>query len=307
MQSKRYHIVLASVLFAGLMWVSVNMGDEYQVSMDIPLVVRDVPEGKAIKGTVPRSVTIRVRGQGWQLASMLLSGKPECALSAAALEGTTSVVTQNDLLRIMNLPAGIQPVDVNIDDLVLGLDQFAERKVPVIPNVGIECPEGFGMVGAPNVKPESVLVTGAESVIRRIRSWGTERHVFSNVRESFTVEVPLEESGDNSFQVVEKSVMISAAIQQLAEKIFPGLPVGATSIPPSREIIFIPPRVDVVARGGIDQLASLSDRDFKLVVEYESLLTDTTGYVNPRVESPPGIRILAQRPERLQYIIRKRL
>lgn len=307
MKSKRYHIIIGSMLFAVLMWISVTLGDEYQISIQIPLIVENVPEGKALKGHVPKTLTTTIRGTGWRLASLLLSGKPRCILNISALAGSNIIVTKRDLINTISVSSGIQPIDVSLDTLVFDLERYTERTVRILPNIVLECREGFGVVGEITVKPESIVVGGAESVVHSIQGWRTERRSFSDVRESFTTEIPLEDPTDYSFFLFRKTVQLTVHVAAFADKIFSGVMVEVVSVPPNREIIFIPPRVDIVVWGGIDQLAALSISDFRLSVDYQTLLTDTTGYVQPRIEFPSGIRILATRPERLQYIIRKRL
>jgi len=47
--------------------------------------------------------------------------------------------------------------------------------------------------------------------------------------------------------------------------------------------------------------------DFQVSVPYAAILADTTGYVDPVVAAPPGVQVVTKRPEKLQYIVRKRL
>ncbi|MBP1657949.1 MAG: hypothetical protein H6Q31_2550, partial [Bacteroidetes bacterium] len=73
-----------------------------------------------------------------------------------------------------------------------------------------------------------------------------------------------------------------------------------------RDVIFIPPKMEIVARGGIRQLASVLPVDFQIGVSYDRILADTTGAIEPDVVAPSGIQIVARKPEKLQYIVRKR-
>jgi hypothetical protein len=77
--------------------------------------------------------------------------------------------------------------------------------------------------------------------------------------------------------------------------------------PLNREVIFIPPRIDLIVRGGIDQLARLTNADFDAVVQYESLLRDDAEFVVPGILAPPEVRIVGRKPEKFKFIIRKRL
>ncbi len=307
MHSRSYHIVAISVLFALLLWFSINMGEEYQVALQVPLVVENVPAGKAFKHSIPKSLSVKMRGTGWRLASLLFSRESQCILDFASLGKSNAIVTDKELADYLTLSGGIKPVDVNPDTLILDLDQYGEEKVPVIPNVVLEFHENYGLAGEVSVKPESVVVGGAQSILQGVHYWQTVRQTFADLRESFTVELPLVEPTDYSLQLFQKNVQFSANVQPFAEKTFLDIPIKVVSPPPHGEVIFIPPKIDIVARGAIDELAALSNVDFRFSVDYQSLAGDTTGFVQPHFEYPSGVRIIAKRPERLQYIVRKRL
>ena len=307
MRSRRFHIIIGSVLFATLMWISINLSEEYQVSMEIPLVVANLPERKALSKPVPKSVNVKVKGTGWRLASMLFSGKPSFVLNTSEFGESPTVITKSNLLDNIYLTSGVKPVDINVDTLVLDYAKYSERRVKVIPNISLECAEGYGVVGELQVSPESVTIAGAENVVRSLDTWRTEHHAFANLHESFSSVVNLEGSHSYSVDVLQKNVRISINVQPLAEKTFSGIAVEAVMVPPNKDIIFIPPKIDLIVRGGIDRLAALSENDFHVTVHYESLLADTTAYIQPKVEFPSGVRILIKRPERVQYVIRKRL
>lgn len=307
MNFKRYHIILASFFFAVIMWGSVTLGEEFSISLDIPLIAQNIPEGKALRGVLPPTISVRLKGAGWRLVSMLFSGTPQCVLNVAALGSQPTVINKMQVMHNIVSAVGVQPVDVEIDTLVLSLDDYVERKLRVKPDIVVECPDGYGVVGEIQVEPESVIVGGAQSILRATNFWRTENVTFSKVREPFVARVSLLNARGYMFRIPQSTVQISVNVQPFAEKTLTGLVIETRYVPPYREIIYIPPRVDVIIRGGIDQLASLSNEDIRLSVDYRDIVSDTTGYVQPTVESPPGIRVLAKRPDRLQYIIRRRL
>lgn len=307
MTSKRYHIVVASVLFAVLMWVSVNLGYEYQMTKQIPLVITGLSEKTALKHPIPKTLAVRIRGTGWRLVSAMFSGEERCVLHVGHMSGTRMALTDIDLKDQIRIAEGIVPTDISPDTLIIEIEQYGERKVRVVPEVDISYPDGYGVIGEPVVLPESVLIGGALSVIKDIESWPTKMVRLTNLRESVAMDVDLAEPSDQSAQPLERSVRLSIHVQPFAEKTFVGVPVVATAVPLNREVIFIPPRVDITVRGGIAQLATLAVDDFQVSVNYEALLADTLGTATPSIASPPSVRVIQRRPERVQFIIRKRL
>jgi hypothetical protein len=80
-----------------------------------------------------------------------------------------------------------------------------------------------------------------------------------------------------------------------------------TGVPLSREVVFIPPKMDIIVRGGIEQLAKLRESDFQLSMNYELLPQDSVAFVTPILTSPPDIKVVNKKPEQFQFIIRKKL
>lgn len=307
MKNRRYHIILASIGFAILTWFSVNMRRDYVIIRHLPIVVENLKAGKALKHPLPKYVTVRFSGSGWLLAGLYFAPGLQYFVDASSLSSEPFVITSKDLLEHVKLPVAVQPVDIKPDTLILALDDYAEKLVPVVSRVFTEYHSGYGQVGSVRITPDSVAIGGARESIAELNSWHTIYEKFADLKSSVDVTVPLEDPSDYSLEVLRKTVRIQINVQPFAEKIYSGIPLSATMIPSNREVIFIPSKMDIVVRGGIDQLSNLSTQDFTATVNYESLVRDSLEYISPDLTSPPEVRIVSRKPERFQFIIRKRL
>jgi len=84
-------------------------------------------------------------------------------------------------------------------------------------------------------------------------------------------------------------------------------PVTVVAAPPNKEVIFIPPRLDIIARGGIDQLAKITPESFQATIDYRALVEDSANAIYPALQGPAGVKVVSRKPERFQFIIRSRL
>jgi len=307
MKKGRIHIVIGAALFAALLWVIVNMRDQYQTTIVVPLVLEDIPAGKAIQTPVPRRLFLRCTSDGWRLAAMTLRGDVRCVLDVNSLPANQPALTLKDITERLNLPYGIQPITMRPESLYVRLDRTAQKKIPVTLDYQLSFKDGYGLVGSPVVTPESVQVEGAETVLKAISTWKTAYTRFENLKASVETDVMLADTSAYTLRFLPAQVRVRVNIQPFAEKPFSGLAVEVLSVPVSREVILIPPKIDVVVRGGIEQLAGLSLRDFRASVDYSVLVSDASGFIDPQVVSPAGVQLVSKRPERLQYIVRKRL
>jgi hypothetical protein len=307
MQRRSIYIVIFSTLFGVLAWVSVTMREDYETTVAMPFVLQDIPSGMAVQSPLPRTIQFRFRGEGWRLAGVLLGHAPSIVFSATALPAGHRPLTFNDFADHIPLSPGVRLLDVTPDSLRIELGPAVRKRVPIVLDCLAGFREGYGQVGPTSVAPDSVTLTGAESVLRGIESWKTEKRVFENVRGSLDAEVPLVSAGPYEITFSVTAVRIAISVEPFAEKIITGVPVQVTAVPPSREVILIPPRIEIVVRAGIRQLSALSAGDFRAVMNYATIAADSTGAVDTDVTGPAGVQVVTRRPERLQYIVRKRL
>lgn len=307
MKKQRTHIILGSTLFGILLWLSINMTYDYQTTVTAPLIVKNLPRGMAINTPMPRTLQLKLRGNGWRLASQLTGHELECVLDLASLAPKQRVIILADVAERINLPIGVQAVDMKPESLFVSLERYAEKRVPVVIEPHISFRDGYGQVGSVVIKPESVTIGGAESVLRDISAWGSGRGAFTTLRASVDSDIDIIDTSMQTLTVSPTTVHFTINVQPLAEKIFSGLPVEVRGEQPNREVILIPPKIEIVVRGGIEQLSALTRNDFRATVDYNTILADTTGYTDVEVIPPSGVQVVARRPDRLQYIVRTRL
>jgi hypothetical protein len=307
MEQKRYHIVIASIIFAVLAWVSVNLREEYTVVKHFPIVLENLKHGKALKYPFPKTINVRFKGNGWALAGLYIVPDLVYTIDLATLGSDDFMITAQDLQEHIKFPMSLQPFDVDPDTMLLALDVYREKHVPITLNSTMSFKSGYGQVGSLRVIPESVVIGGSKHIIESIISWPTLYRKFDELKAPVNADVLLEEPSNHSVRLLCSSVRIQVDVQPFAEKAFTGIQLIAASVPANREIIFIPPKIDVVVRGGIDQLARLSNNDFQAVVNYQDLTADSSETIRPSLVVPPDVKVVNKKPEKFQYIIRKKL
>ena len=307
MQQRSVYIVIFSTLFGILAWMSVTMREDYETTVASPFVLQDIPPGMAVQSPLPRTIQMRFRGEGWRLAGVLLARTPGTVFSATSLPAGHRPLTFNDFADHISLAPGVRLLDIKPDSLRIELGPAVRKRVPVLLDCLAGFREGYGQVGPTSVAPDSVTLTGAESVLRGIDAWKTERRVFENVRSPLDEEIPLSPAAPYEIALSVPAVRIAIAVEPFAEKVITGVPVQVSDVPGSREVILIPPRIEIVVRAGIRQLSALSASDFRAAASYAEIAADSTGAIDSDVSCPPGVQLVTKRPEHLQYIVRKRL
>ncbi len=307
MPQRRFPVAIGAVIAAAALWVSVNMQSEYSIVKSVPVVFEEMKEGKAFRYPIPKVMSIRVRGSGWVVARLFLSPDIKYFINLSSVSAEPALITTKEVQNHVTLPPEVTVVDVRPETLRLALADYYEKRVPVSPRIVLGFREGYGQVGPVKVEPESVTVGGTLENLMGVKSWSTDFRRYDGVHAPIDEEVPLEALPNFAVAVPVRSARVRVNVEPFAEKLFAGIPVTVLSVPPGREVILIPPRLDVVARGGIEQLAAISGDRFSASVEYAVLEQDSTGFVVPGLIVPEGVRVVERKPERFQFIIRKKL
>jgi len=307
MKPRNFQIILATTVFAALLWAFVSLGNPYQTILSIPVELSPLPPGLALSTPVPWTVELSVRGEGWILASLLWRREPGYRLDVGSLLVHQRIATIRDVERQLNLPADVEVIDMKPESLHVGLDVAVTKNVTVQFDSPLSFAEGYGLVGPPLVNPETVLVAGAASVLNSIDGWRINDMPFEKLRTRLEKEIRLNDDFRYALTFTPATVRLKLNVEPFAEKLLANIPVDVRSAPPDREVILIPPRIEIVVRGGISQLAALEPGNCKAHVDYAEVESDSVTTLLPVVELPKHLTLISRRPERLEYVIRKRL
>ena len=307
MSFKGMPIVILSVVFGVLVWISVAISDEYQVTVQAPLKIVQIPEGKAIKSPVPPTLSLKLHGKGWQMATTLWTSNLSLSFPVQMFVNGKKAITFSDVADKLSSEIGVQLVDMTPESVYVQLDREVRKTVPINLDLQVVFRDGYGQVGTTDMTPDSVTLAGAEELLKGVYSWSTVHGDFNDVRSPLEADLRLESPSPYVIQLSASRVHVSMDVEPFAEKTVSGLLVVTKSVAPNRELILIPPKIDVVVRGGIRQLSSITSGDFHVSVDYRNVVADSSGIVDADIDAPPGVQVVARKPEHLQYVVRRPL
>ncbi|MGA9407814.1 MAG: CdaR family protein [Bacteroidota bacterium] len=305
MKNKNLHVIIFSTLFAAALWLSINLGYDYQTAVSIPLVLENIKPNRSLAKSVPLSVKVKVRASGWQLVGLYFVPNVRYVLDVSDISSRFNFVTNKDIMERLKLPEGIHTVEIKPDSILVLLDDKIKKTVPVEPVVTMNFRDGYGIVGDIKSIPDSITLTGAKSLLDKIDRWQTDPLQFSNLKSDVNTRAGLSDTMSFGVTPSPAAVSIQIDVQPIAEKSFKGIPVEVDQVPGNRVVVLIPPKIDIIVRGGIEEVAAVDQKDFSSYIDYKSILLDTTGFIQPVVTTPKNITIVRQVPEQLQYVVRK--
>lgn len=303
--TRRYHILAGSFLVAAALWFSVTMGDSYRSQIEIPLAVANMPRDIALSKPLPATISVLVEASGWKLL-FLNAGSPVAFEIPGEALRRGMILTNRVLTEMMKLPAGVQAIRAYPDTIFVSIDRFMEKKVPLrAGGISMSFKEGFGLVRALDVRPDSVVLKGAQSVLSGINSWPLEPRSYPDLAMPVAEDIPLLDSlhGVVSFSVDKATVYIPT--EQLAEMRFDDIPILIRDKPEHGEVLLGNKAISVLVRGGVNVLANLSSEDFRAQIDYEDLVADTSGSFIPTIVLPAGLYLLKVEPAEVRYSLRR--
>jgi len=306
MKGRNYHIVAGTLLVAGLFWFSVTMGRTFVAEFTVPLNLTKMPRDLTLAKSLPETVEISLEGLGWQLLFLSLSNQLSFDLSGRRLRTDGVVLTNKLLPEALNLPPGVKAIQVFPDTLLIAVDPRMEKKVPVhLKLQQLTFETEFGLTGSAKLSPDSVVLTGARRVLRSIDAWATVPCSYERVSLPVVEEIAVMDSLSGIVRVDPGTVTLFIPVEQLVDVLFTGVAIDVQGVPVDMDVLLETSAVDVYIRGGVNTLANLSPEDFSAMVEYTSILADTTGTISPHMELQEGLSVLRIEPPSVSYTIRQ--
>ncbi len=305
MKERKFPIILFSLIFAFLVWASVNLGNQFQTSIEVPVRIENLRADQAIAIPLPKIVHFKIQGTGWQLLNTLFSPNLRYTIDFKTLSKKDTLFTYKELNERVNISSSIHIFETYPETVLVRLDEKTTKKVSLLPVVNTSFRDGFGIVGMVKTNPDSVVLTGARSLLHKIHYWKTNTVELNDINAPITMNITLNDSLQFEISRSLSTTTISFDVQPIAEKTINDIPIEIVQVPDNRNVVLIPPKISIIVRSGVNNIAPLSEKDFYAFIDYKSILLDTSGMVQPNIVGPENVKIVQQKPEKIQYVVRK--
>ena len=290
-------IIALCIICSLLLWVFSSMSEIYSKIIEIDTSIENLAAEEAFLTLPPDKIQLQVKGEGLSLIQLYYN-PPRITIDASDSEINLIDVVS----RSLSSPVQIERVTPPI--FTLQKEERLEKKIPVLLRSEINTPVTYDLVKEPDIFPDSVIVSGATSIIEKINEWPTQKLFVNEVKDTLSMEVALVDSLSG---LVDLSIQKTQLVL-IAEEFTEGgreIEVLINDVPSIKDYITLdPPVVEVTYRVPLSQYHQANDaRDFFLSVSIDDIRDDTTGYVSPRLELPEGIlfRDVHIVPDKLRY------
>lgn len=290
-------VLTVCILISTVVWLIFTLQETKTVTLEVPTRVVNVPEDQALSDLPPSTVRVQVHGDRRQLLWLYLN------TPVVPINATSNEVNVEEALNIPQISdvriESVSPRRVNVPK-----ENRVERRIPIRHRVEVQLPESYEMLRPPRLEPDSVSISGAQSIVSGLPFWPTKRVELRNVQDSIRTAVPL---ADTLAQLIDRSIERATFIAESGKfaEATRELDVEVTGVPSDQDLVALEPStIRVQYRVLFDQLfESQRASDFFATVSYDQIRSDTTGYVQPNVHVPSDlfIRDPEPTPRRLRY------
>jgi len=302
----KYHIFITSLILSAILWVSLNLNQQYEIEKNIPVKI-DVNKPYAVSGNIPLNVEVKFRGIGWSLIRLFTSFNLVLNYNINAKRNENIIIITKDYItNNFAFAENLTITHVFPETLYVKTDKYEEKYLKLQPRVNIDCKEGYQVVGKTILEPDSIKVGGSVELLNSLKYLPTKDEHFNNINSNITKIISVSDTLSNIIWHSQNEVKLSVNVELSAEKELNGIEIIIQGVPEDKEVLLIPQAVNIRLRGGVNQLAGVDNTNVKAVLNFNAIMSDLTGSVVPVLILPDGCTASRVLPEKIQYIIKKK-
>lgn len=286
-----------ALFFAVCLWFIVNLSRDYNVTIEVPIVLSNLPSDETISSEIPETASVVLTGEGWSLISVY-TNPPRVMVNAESNE----VNLAEQLRSQVGAFSALNIVQVRPAQLTIQRERRVRKKLPVRNRINLQFSDQFGLLSDPILSPDSVTAVGAESILDELEYLFTAETEISNINESVNRVVQLQSMSGITFE--PSTVILSLEVAEFTEAEI-RVPIRTRNLPSGRAVSYNPSSIIVRYDVPLHQFSEVQGvRLFNAYVDYSLIEEDDLGTIAPDVEivdNSFNVRIRSFQPPRVSY------
>jgi hypothetical protein len=297
---------LLSVVF----WFMTKLSKEYDSTIAYPISYKNLPDDKLLQEAPLDFIKIHIKTTGFKLILAKISpNKLEINASNIYYKSLTDyylLVSQQKLALQKQMETGVQIDHFIHDSITFNLGLLKIKKVPVKLLSDFTYADGYELNEPISITPDSIIVTGPESILDTISFVSTillqKKELSASINESIAVK---EFASESNVNIQQENIEISAAIEKFTEGTIE-LPFRILNLPPGKTINTFPKFVKITYRIALSNFNKISPSSFLIECDYNMSKENNLPYLIPKiVETSFMIKNARIAPLKIDFIISK--
>ncbi len=297
-------VFLLFLIVAVAFWLSQTFKDHTTVNLEYELKIVNVPKNLIFTSEVPSTIAVAVSGRGFTILQYVMN-KQHKVLNVdyndlPKMGGTLTIdnyVWKKALTK--ELPKGVTPQTVNPATVDLYYSMGEHKQIPIVFQGKIRTSDEYMLCGI-ELQPKYVDIYAPPSIYDTIKVVYTEPYIVNNVEDTLQIHLPLNKI--KGVKMIPDTVSVKACVDLFTAKTVK-VPIYCENIPHNRILRTFPLMADVTFRVSATMFNNITEDDFVIVVDYNTIKTQDRKCKLIIRESPKGISNLKVTPELVDYVI----
>ncbi len=302
------------LIFSAVFWLFTKLSQETSAVFTRPIVFSSFPDGLLAASQSDSNILYRIETTGVRLINYFISTRYDTlfvdASNLTVIQRNNTnyhVITGNELSEILveNVSAWGDINNIKPDTIFLELVPAIEKRFPVKLNADISFEQRFRQYGSITIDPDSVLLTGPQSILDTLDFVATAVWSPGRLRQTVQERVQLIKPVDiASVYLHRKYVEVRVPVAEFTQAdIELPLHVICPEELDTAELRLFPNKVNVSILVALQDYARLSEHMFEATVNCPQV-TDSNGRLEIMMETYPAfVDIIRIRPPFVEYII----
>jgi YbbR domain-containing protein len=204
-------IKLVSLGLSLTLWFYVTSKGKTEMTLTVPLELRNIPQGMTVVGDVAGSLEVRVQGQERVLRDVTIGKKVLgiLDLSMTKVGENTVRISPDDIRR----PGGVMVAYMSLSEIKVKLEPLVRKIFRLKPVLHGAPAAGYRLAGI-TVTPPKITVEGPAGVMSTLVRLRTMPIDIQGAQESVTVEPKIDYQGQ-SVKILDKSIVVRVNIERV--------------------------------------------------------------------------------------------
>lgn len=306
--------VVAYLICVGIatgFWFLNALNKTYTVKMTVPVSYINLPNNKTLENQLPGKFDLTIKSHGFNILRHQVSflfvpfefNVNEITNGRMMESRTNSYAfpTRQFLGDLSNqFSSEMDVVGMSPDTLYFKFGKMRQKLVKVKPMVQVNLEKQYQISGPIKTFPDSVLVSGPQSIINTIDYVMTDSEKFDAVDQPISAEVELEKIKEVFMDV--QRVVVNIPVEEYTEAQFT-VSVAVKDPSPNVNIKLFPQTVKVTFQVGLTSFPKIHPEDFKLFVTYSDISEGKQRLKVTAESIPENLYDLKITPEEIEYLI----
>lgn len=299
-------VLMVCIGVAFIFWLLVKLSQTYKVDKEVVFDF-NIPDEKALTILPPDDVEVELEGRGWDLMfDYFTKGKVVLFFDMNEQSRVRLNWLQLKSLIQKNLSSSeIKITEINYDNLSLSLENRMKKMIPIQLDAELSFSPGYHLKKSIQLSPDSISISGPESLVSNIMEWRTDSLILKDVQNSAERKISLRESA-REIKLSQQTITAELDVEQFTEKSF-FVKILQRNAPDSIRIF--PDRIKIYCLVGLSKYEEVEESGFTVEVDLKDAKPGVENNAVPILltKSPDFVNNVRFSPKSAEYIFIKKV